>query len=569
MRTLVTKTLYILICAALLSSCVGPPWVPMDADADMGQPEYDVTGLVEEWEGPVGINVFSRDALFVSLYTGTDNILLSDFNGGIIFMLQPGQRNVWAQRISSEGERLWMQVGIPVTAGDAYEWMGREGGLERGGIPDREGGAYVLYNRPHIDNEIFIMGNHIFPDGSLLYPSPIFEHAIHGPHDPIKRKFMSSSVILEARLLLNIWLFDGDYLSANGLNNICPVLVDELFENPTPELHCLGMGGWGVPMLQISDSEAMYMTSHITSLVPGDPYFPVRSVQDDKYRYNIINSDIQSVTGGEIEVAPPLEWDLIIILNGLDIEYDRPAGGIFFSREKVNPPIIKLQLMDHVLTYSWKMEDDIGTEVGVLYSIRGDGTGGLYVAGMMEGRDEDCPEIECCSREIDRCDTQLRIQLYDHDGFPVYPIEESIVEIYRRINAPRPGQYAYWDPAPIFSRSIDHEPDGNAIYFWRKPLVHEGAQYPDTYSYDLGYVICAQKATPESPAAWGDGKCVPVAQIFMEDSDYYGWYDAVDDGQGGSIILYNDYTPGDEFYHTSAQRISSSGQLLWNDTDGP
>lgn len=546
--------------AVLASFCSGAPWSIEDASVEY---ETDVVERIEPWDGPESLLVYFWD----STNYDTDKILVTDHEGGAVFLNQPGDRIVYATRITKDGDLPWGPDGVHATGQGAYDWIGMKKGLERGALADGEGGVYVLYRRFHLD-EYFIMGNHVFADGSLLYPDE--ERAVHGPYDDIEDKSLGNSVVLGDRLILGSFIFDVDFILAHDLKNFCPIYVDPMFENPPGELSCIGTGVYPY-MFKIREDEILYLTNLSLYFEDGD----LKGEDDLEVRYNVIDEDLQSLTGGEEVFISAPEKTLSQWLHFMDylslFEFDKKGNSIFLFVFKHHDPIIKFLLEEGVPTYAWTFDDNINAEAGNAYSIRGDGRGGVYTAGFSEEREESCLEIDaCCLMERDACTTSLRVQLLDGEGHGVYSEDASVVERYSSIS--QPGEFSgHWNPFPVFSRSIDNEPDGDAIYFWRKPLVHEGSGWPDIFSYDLGYVLCAQKATRDMPASWGQGGCTPVAQVLTGsfDDDHDAWCVAIDDGEGGAIVVFNDFNRREERFYIRAQKISSSGRLLWDDQRDP
>lgn len=552
------KAFLTFLCTVIFSCCQdAKDWSLLDSDADSDEEidtfswreppdELDLNSLIDPWDAPLPVRAFKRQTF---LNERNRPKILPDGSGGVIITApvsadcENGDElcvPVHAQRISSEGEKMWGDDGVLLT--HYYELNEFEvDPFSRYSIAgDGKGGVFVV--SPNDYSELKIYANRIFGDGSTHYARP----------EPLD---LPLDEMIEERRIYPLYLEPTNIIVA---------------ESGTVFLNINVIYGFEISLFVFADAD-QYMTLIEDNLEVKTSKFLDRVYVNSEFFHDrffeLSGSNILNIEGdlhwttyrfigisGEVTGEDRLDLDYYV-------DFDRHAGMLYgvdcrtnTSSWCTNAYIYKLEVIEEEYRLKTHWDSDLQVNGGInrIESLAGDGRGYLVVSGCKHVKAVGYETMSQCMYHPDRCTTNLFIQWLDADGSALLSEDDRIVDSFA-------GES--WYPNARILRSVD----GDMIHVWMSPLVHTGEAMPDYFSYKMGYYLCAQRRGRDDLAQWDVESCLKVGELRAPDlstfrSSYWKtwWYDMVEDGEGGAIVVFYAYDGS-----ILAQRISAQGRLMW------
>jgi hypothetical protein len=556
---IIARLAWLIFALLALSSCGRGVEVAADGgDEDAWSwdalPDIDLDEYIQPWDGPLPVKVFRNECFFE-----WDNlpVVLPDGQGGAIVVapdktlcenLYSSCYALWAQRLSPDGEKLWGEWGVQVTdyTTPSFEDMSYFQECHQDIAPDGQGGFYLVYSDyDETGNDNVIFANRVLPNGDLYADTAVKLDITRGD----MRAMPSDDQ-------LSLWVEPCSYVMGNGL---------------------------------------LYSLIHqMYSIAGGDSYLAIIDENLDVWKFKYLNHSIFFTTWLYRTNTSQL-FHLSYCVDREDVGYEVTKfidldGNVIFGQEALmsysgpdNPMHVTIMKYDeeatryfdtcdwtdywesarnsNVVNYitCWDIDpvarsfsriwdvDALGVAgVQSIQTLKGDGSGGVYVPALNVIRSGGCEDNRCCTRDPRLCQGEFVIQWIDPDGRVPGDLPPALLE-----------QYVYgWHPGSVLVRSNDR----NVIHFWMSPLVNTGSAIPDVMARGMGYYLCAQRHERGGAwSVWPEEPCVRVVQYANREYGQENWFDAVPDAEGGAIVVYLG-----KGYSLWAQRISADGRLLWN-----
>jgi len=493
---------------------------------------FDIERWIVPWEGPLPVRAFRQDSLIGSC--GRPHII-PDGNGGVIIVAparaacegdEGSCTPLFAQRISSNGTRLWGDYGVRLTEEDPVcsIYVELYSGLKICG--DGSGGAYIV--SPGDYSELTFYVNRINAAGMKKY---VYLQPMEMPLDELIEMrgyypdFLEPSRIIATR--------NGKLVVAT--RSIYGTIYSDYFltvldEDLAIERNDYLAGGSLISYLfMTADSRNLYLLGgHVSDGVVLSYWF--------------LDGDGEMMSEGSLLLND--------ISSGVRVkDYDR---GSRFVYGMDGDWIYKIEVdeEENSLEEIWGHNDFSNRSIQEFMDIAGDGMRGLVIAGYETVRFAGGAHGDCFP---DTCRRDLLISWVDENGTEQIQPEAANLDKFAADT---------WYPNSKLIRSVN----GDMIHLWMVPLVNLGNAIPDYFSYEMGYYLCAQRHSLHNLSVWSDVPCLKVAQVRKDESSFFNsgierfwWFDAVEDGEGGTIIVFYSYASG-----IMAQRVSAGGMLIWD-----